>query len=414
MNGLDSSPLDLLQARTTILSSLTTVGSEFVTLDKACSRILREEIKALHTSPPANMSTMDGYAVGKNDTPCWKVIAKIPAGTDYSTPLQKEQALRVFTGSQLPCGVYSVIPQEKVKVNDCLLESPSMPSENDCMLTAGTDFTEGQTIFSPNRVLTARDIALIACLGINRIKVSSLVRVSIVSTGSELVLPGNPIKSGQIYASNGFAIKAIIDALGGDALLIDPVLDDRSVLSRKLEEALENSDLLVTIGGASVGDYDLVKPVLLDLGCQLKFVRVNTRPGRPIFFAIDKSSNTPILGLPGNPASCMVGAWIYLADMIKLMSNRDISNQLKTLKLISSSHIPRGGIFDTFFRAKLDQKSELSYIDSKTTVSLLSRQESGLSLPFSRADGLVLHRAFADEVNAFDSVHFLPPPHPML
>jgi molybdopterin molybdotransferase len=415
-------PLSLIEARTLIFSHLVPTQIEKVPLEKATGRVLREDLVAPFTSPEKNLSTMDGYAVSGLQCDSWSVIGEIPAGTTYDADLSSGNALRVFTGSQLPQYTDAVIPQELISLHNTTIsiapDHNAKPKPLDFILAAGSDFQKNQTVLSQTRRISARDVSLAASLGYEQIAVSKSPRVTLISTGSELILPGKPLKQGQIYASNAFALASLVDLLGGKVLSLPPLVDNKKLLIDTLAHALETSDLIVTIGGASVGNYDLVKPALAELNARLLFQRVNTRPGRPTFFALN-NHNIPVLGLPGNPASCMVGSWIYLADIIRALSGLKTSPQLSLQSAVSLSPLPQGSHTDVFLRATFSNTANLAETKESEhhrlpAVSILPRQESGLNLPTAHAQILVFRKAHAHPLSINENVPILLPPHSFL
>ena len=396
----------LLRARESIFAHLSAVQTETVGLRDSLFRVIRENLIATFTMPPYPQSTMDGYAISNPKHDTFRIVHEIPAGSSSAqVDLKNDEAAQVFTGSILPKNTWAVVPIEDVTLHDSSnIILKQKPDAQQFILKEGADFFKDNILIGQPRRLSPRDVALLASLGKASVVVSKRPKIYILSTGSELIAPGTPPRYGKIYASNGYAIEGLCTALGGEVEMLPIIPDDAKQLETALEHALEQADLIVTIGGASVGKYDLVKPILKKRNAEFIFERVQTRPGRPIFFAC--TENCPILGLPGNPASASVGSWLYLADMLqKLMGCTVMGNITLQTGILNGVIATNTSNFEIFHRANIAYDQ-----DGQAVLTPLARQESGLTYPTALADALIRQSPHADAFSSGSRVAYLPPP----
>ena len=284
------------------------VGSEFCRLKSANGRVLAGDIIAGINVPPADNSAMDGYALRLED---WRgadqalpVSQRITAGTPPDA-LEKATAARIFTGAEIPAGANVVVMQENCKAaDDTVYIKESGPIGNN-IRPKGQDIMRGATVLKAGQRLRPQDVGLIASLGFAQVEVRQRLKVALVSTGSELVEPGESIQPGQIYNSNHYMLDALLKGWGFEVLDYGITEDDPAVLADVMTKASHEADVIITTGGVSVGEEDHVKAVVESLG-QLDLWRVAIKPGKP--FAFGDVKGTPFLGLPGNPVS----AWVTL------------------------------------------------------------------------------------------------------
>ncbi len=303
-----------------VLSGIEPLSAEQVGLTDALGRVLARDVASRVSHPPAAVSAMDGYAVIAGD------VAEVPttlerigesaAGQGFDGALGPGQAVRIFTGAPVPEGADAVVMQEDAEVhgNKVTLKEKAVPGRH--IRPQGLDFKAGETLLREGSVITARDVGLAAAMNVPWLTVRRRPRVAILATGDELVMPGDPLGPEQIISSNSLALAAYVKALGGEPLNLGIARDDAESLNALLDDAPE-SDLLVTIGGASVGDYDLVRQALKDRGLELGFYRVAMRPGKPLIFG--RLGRVPVLGLPGNPVSAGVTTVVFLKPAMEAM-----------------------------------------------------------------------------------------------
>ena len=303
-----------------VLSGIEPLSAEQVGLAEALGRVLARDVASRVSHPPAAVSAMDGYAVISAD------VAQVPAtlerigesaaGQGFDGALAPGQTVRIFTGAPVPDGADAIVMQEDSEAhgNKVTCKEKAVPGRH--IRPQGLDFKAGETLLRAGSQLTARDIGLAASMNVPWLTVRRRPRVAILATGDELVMPGDPLGPEQIISSNSLALAAYVKALGGEPLNLGIARDSAESLNALLDGAPE-SDLLVTLGGASVGDYDLVQQALKDRGLELGFYRVAMRPGKPLIFG--RMGRVPVLGLPGNPVSAGVTTVVFLKPAMEAM-----------------------------------------------------------------------------------------------
>ncbi|WP_417728118.1 gephyrin-like molybdotransferase Glp [Roseovarius sp.] len=291
---------------------------EEVPLAQASGRILARDVAASRNQPPFAAAAMDGYALRGNEVASgaqFTVTGEAAAGHAYPGSVGAGEAVRIFTGAPVPQGANRVIIQEDVIRNGDQITLGEILDHKDHIRPLGCDFREGQSITAPRRLRPA-DIALLASMNIASVPVRRKPQIALMSTGDELVMPGETPGPDQILASNTFGLKALLDGLGAEARIL-PIARD-TIASLTAGFALtRGADLIVTIGGASVGDHDLVGRVAGDLGMERAFYKVAMRPGKPLMAG--RMSTAAMVGLPGNPVSAMVCGHVFVAPMINAM-----------------------------------------------------------------------------------------------
>jgi molybdopterin molybdotransferase len=312
--------LSVAEALGRILAGLRPLGSEQVAVSEALGRVLAEDVTARVTQPPAAVSAMDGYAVRAADVAAvparLTMIGQVPAGSRFEGRVGPGETVRIFTGAPLPEGADTIVIQEDVDAAGASITVREGAPLGTYVRRAGLDFAAGERGLAKGRRLTARDVGLAAAMNWPWLRVTRRPRVAILATGDEVVMPGEPIAPSQIVSSNGLALAAFVAACGGEPLPLGIVADDREALAAMAEGA-RGADLLVTTGGASVGDHDLVRSALGDHGLELDFWQIAMRPGKPLLFG--RLGATPVLGLPGNPVSSLVCSTIFLKPALELM-----------------------------------------------------------------------------------------------
>jgi molybdopterin molybdotransferase len=308
------------EARGRILDALRPTPAEIVALAEAWNRVTAEDIAARLTQPPTDVSAMDGYALRAADgvlDASLRVIGAAPAGHPFDGGVGPGEAVRLFTGSVVPSGADAILLQEdatrdgdSVRVNEAVVADRHIRRK-------GQDFSAGDVVIPAGRRITARDVGLAAAANHPWLAVHRRPRVAILATGDEIAMPGEPIPPGGIVSSNSHALAALVRAAGGDPVILPVARDNRSAIGAAADSVL-GMDILVTTGGASVGDHDLVIEALKARGMTLDFWQIAMRPGKPLLFG--QLGATPVLGLPGNPVSAMVCAILFLLPALARLS----------------------------------------------------------------------------------------------
>jgi len=361
-------PVEVALAR--VLDLCGTLEAEDVPLAEAGGRALARNIEAGRSQPPFAASAMDGYALAAalGPTPAgerFRVIGEAAAGRGFAGRANPGEAVRIFTGAPLPEGTDRVAIQEDVsRSGDGIsLTEPATPGAH--VRPAGGDFGPGFRIEAPRR-LTAADLALAAAMGHARLPVSRRPEIAVIATGDELVLPGEPPGPGQIVASNGFGIKALLEAEGARVRLL-PIARDTEAALRFAFDLAEGADMVVTIGGASVGEHDLVARMAGAMGLALDFHKVALRPGKPLMAG--RLGSAVMVGLPGNPVSAIVCAHIFLRPAVRAMLGLGRAGLARALAPLAVALAPNGPR-EHYMRARLTEAGLEPFADQDS--SLLS------------------------------------------
>lgn len=314
-------PVDDALAR--VLDGVRPLGPEHVPLTEAAGRTLAHDLAAALTNPPFDVSSMDGYAVRAADLQAAPLTLKLTgesaAGWPYAGSVRPGEAVRIFTGAALPDGADTIVIQENTSATADAVRILELTHKGANVRWRGGDFHEGDTVLAAGTRLTARHILLAATAGHAMLATVRKPVVAILATGDELIEPSDRPMAGQIVASNSYGLAALIAAAGGEPRLIGIARDTPEDLAQKFEEAA-SADILVTTGGASVGDHDLVRPALEAWGAKLDFYKIAMRPGKPLFFG--RNGAMRVLGLPGNPLASIIGARIFLVPLITRLLGR--------------------------------------------------------------------------------------------
>ena len=315
--------LSVAEARARILAGVPKdLAVEAVALERALGRTLAVDLAAKRTQPPTAVSAMDGYAVRARD------LAKLPvklkqigestAGHGFPGSIGPNETVRIFTGAPVPDGCDTILIQENARVEEGLIAPLQSVPIGRHIRAKGIDFAEGELLLAAGTRIGASNIALAAAMNFSEVVVTRRPRVAILATGDELVRPGATVGADQIVASNSFAIAALVEAAGGEALDLGIARDDLSALEEVISAARSSgADVLVTLGGASVGDYDLVKPALARQGMELNFWKIAMRPGKPVIHG--HLGPLIILGLPGNPVASFVAGIVFLVPLVRAL-----------------------------------------------------------------------------------------------
>jgi molybdopterin molybdotransferase len=371
--------------------------TDMVSLDQANGRVLAADLAATRTQPPFAASAMDGYAVRSDDVATapatLKVIGEAPAGHGFAGILAPGQAVRIFTGAPLPEGADTILIQEDTTRDGDLVTAQASPAKGLYVRPAGLDFNTGDVLINAGKRLSYRDIALAAAMNHAEIPVRKRPVVAILATGDELVRPGMDPGPDQIIASNHAGVAALVEDCGGVALDLGISPDDPEIMAGFVRKAIEaDADILVTLGGASVGDHDLVQDVLGAEGMDLAFWRIAMRPGKPLMAG--RLGRTRVLGLPGNPVSSLVCALLFLRPLIGAMLGMQFGPGIETEAVLTASLGPNDQRQD-YVRAQLQERP-----GGELTVSPFVKQDSSMLALLARSDALIVRPPHAPALDA--------------
>ena len=381
--------ISVAEAGARVVAAFTPMKSENVSIGQAAGRVLAEAAIACLSQPPSPVSAMDGYAVRSADAAAaqtsLRVIGSSPAGHPFTGTLGAGEAVRIFTGGVVPEGADAIVIQEDTTAheNGVTLNAPAQRGRH--IRVAGLDFKAGDVLVQAGRRLTARDVALLAAGNLAQVPVRRKPRIAFAATGDELSRPGETLKPGGIVASSGYALAAQIEKWGGMPI-------DLGILPDKVEAiaaiAATDAELIVTLGGASVGDHDLVQRALGPKGFTLDFWRIAMRPGKPLIFG--KLGKTPLLGFPGNPASTFVCSLLFLRPAIAALLGTDASLPLMSVRL--AGEMAANDTREDYVRARLSLR------DGEYWAEPFPRQDSSMQRVLAQADALIVRLPHAAAV----------------
>ncbi|WP_298848009.1 gephyrin-like molybdotransferase Glp [uncultured Ruegeria sp.] len=384
------------EARALLFNLVGPLPTEEVPLAQSAGRVLSQDVAATRDQPPFAASSMDGYAVNSDEVELhamFKVVGESAAGRRYEGTAGPGQAVRIFTGAPVPEGADFVVIQEDTTRRGDLLTITDTPGSKNNIRPAGVDFTAGTSIASP-RLIRAEDIALMAAMNIPRVPVSRKPVIALISTGDELVMPGEQPGQDQIIASNTFGLQALLEGLGASVRMLPIARDTVSSLETAFGLA-QGVDLVVTIGGASVGDYDLVSDVSQGLGMERSFYKIRMRPGKPLMAG--RIGDTAMVGLPGNPVSAMVCGYLFLAPMVRRMLGLDhVLPPFRTTRLCAP--LPKNGPREHYMRAVLTDAG----------IEACSDQDSSLLSVLAQANALLVRAPNDPAREIGETVQYLP------
>jgi len=383
--------MPVAEALQRVLADAKPLPAEAVPLDEALGRILTEDVAALRTQPPAAVSAMDGYAVRACDVAqapaVLKVIGQVPAGHPFTGKVGPGEAARIFTGGIMPEGSDTVVIQELTTPdpNGVIVQKPTAAGRN--VRAEAIDFAQQQVLLRKGRRLTARDLMLAAAMNHSRLSVHRKPTVAILGTGDELVPPGATPRPGEIVYSNGFALAALARSNGAEVHDLGIARDRIEDIAAAVRRARQSgADILVTSGGASVGEHDLVQRALAAEGLELSFWRVALRPGRPMLHG--RLGAMQVLGVPGNPVSAYVCAFLFLVPLIRKLTGRpDIVEPPQTARL--GRDLPANDERADYLRATLEETQ------NGPVATPLPAQDSSLMAPLAKADCLLIRAPHA-------------------
>ncbi|MBV9784374.1 MAG: molybdopterin molybdotransferase MoeA [Acidisphaera sp.] len=381
--------ISVVEARARILAGLAPTPPETIGLEQAWGRTTAAPVIARLTQPPADVSAMDGYALRAVDGTLHaslRVIGSAPAGHPFAGTIGPGEAVRIFTGSVIPPGADAILLQEDAeRRGDCVLVCEAVV-RNRHIRAAGQDFARGDTLIPPGRRLTARDVGLAAAANHPWLTVHRRPRIVLLATGDEIALPGEPIPPGGIVSSNSHGLAALVREAGGEPTILPVATDDRSAIVEAVEAAV-GADMLVTTGGASVGEHDLVQAALVEHGMELDFWKIAMRPGKPLMHG--RLGRVSMLGLPGNPVSSLVCAILFLVPALARLSGRP-GEAPPTVRAKLGAPLGANDVRADFLRATLtlDDAGEL-------VATPFPRQDSAMLRLLAQADALILRAPHA-------------------
>ena len=404
--------LSVDEARGRILHRLRAVAAETVPLTEAWGRIAAAPLHARLDNPPTDISAMDGYAVRSADSTAGsrlRLIGEAPAGHPFTGNVSPETCVRLFTGSAMPHGSDCVLIQENADRFDTadgtieiLVRQSVTPGRH--IRRRGQDFSVGDVVVQPGRRLGARDIGVAAAGNHAWITVHRRPRVALLATGDELALPGEPIPAGGVTNSNTPMLAALIRAAGATPVLLPLVRDDADAIARATE-GLAGMDMLVTIGGASVGDYDLVQAALAKRGLEVDFWKIAMRPGKPLMHGhIGGEQPIPVLGLPGNPVSALVCGLLFLMPALQVLSGGSADGWhagLERERAVLAMPLEANDHRADHLRASLSRTSQ------GFVVTPFPRQDSGMLRRLAESEALILRAPDAPAAEAGSEVDIL-------
>ncbi len=391
------------QARTRITGAFSPLAAEQVGLEVALGRVLAEDLASRRGQPPVAVSAMDGYAVRARDIAnvpvTLKVIGEAPAGTEFNGKIGAGEAVRIFTGGPVPDGADAIVIQENTDLGAEAVMVKETVKPGAYIRQAGLDFKEHDVLLRQGRVITARDVGLAAAMNRPWLSVHRKPRVAILATGDEVVMPGEPLGPNQIASSNAVALAAIVSADGGVPFNLGIAPDDAGAIGA-LAEGARGMDLLITTGGASVGDHDLVKKALDDHGLELDFWGIAMKPGKPMMFG--RLGATPMLGLPGNPVSALVCAVLFVRPALAVMLGIDRAEEtVKSARL--GKDVRMNGAREEYMRATLRENDAGELLAIPFDV-----QDSAMLATLAGADCLIKRPPHAPAATAGERVEIIP------
>jgi molybdopterin molybdotransferase len=395
--------LSVEEALARILADARPLGTERIAIDNAHDRVLAEPLAARLTQPPFDASAMDGYAVRAVDVAQLpaklRVIGESAAGHPFFGRVGQGEAVRIFTGAAVPEGADGIVIQEHTTREGAQILVRDEDVQTDHIRPRGGDFREGLRLLDAGRRLGPRELSLAAAMGHGEVAVYRRPKVAILSTGDELVRPGETPGTGQIVASNHLGVGAMVRGFGAEVSQLGIARDTAESLNAHVARA-KDADILVTIGGASVGDHDLVAPVLSKQGMELAFWKIAMRPGKPLMSG--RLGNLRVIGLPGNPVSALVCARVFLVPLVEHLAGHATASEATRLAEAAVA-IEANGPRQHYMRATLTRDG-----DGLPRVAPVRSQDSSLLSPLAIADCLIVRPPKSPAVVPGETVRVLP------
>jgi molybdopterin molybdotransferase len=389
-------PVD--DARARILANVKPLPPENVPLAQALGRVLAKPLSAERDQPPFNSSAMDGYAVRSEDNaPELTVIGTSAAGHAFSGKLKAGQAVRIFTGAPVPASADTVIIQENTTVNGKTVTILQAARAGQNIRPLGLDFKKGETLLLAAIRLNARDIGLAAAMNCDTVSVRKRPVVAVIATGDELVLPGTKPRADQIVSSNSNALVAMAESFGARVINCGIVRDDLKATERAVLK-MAKADIIVTTGGASVGDHDFIQQALKNTGVKIDFWKIALRPGKPFMYG--RKGRQKILGLPGNPVSALVCARIFLKPLLDCLQGLPVEEPATMARL--GTAMPANDSRQDYVRARLEIAP-----DGSRTATPYGKQDSSMQRTFREAHCLIIRPPDAPAASIGDLVPIL-------
>lgn len=404
--------LSVSEAQQRLIADCTISPAVTLPLDQCYQRVVVKDIAAKITQPPFDASAMDGYALSAADVRALpvtlKVVGESAAGHPFAGSVQQGEAVRIFTGAEVPVGADVIALQEDCERSgdEVTVKEANPPSK--FIRPKGYDFALGDVLLDEGEQITYRHMTLLASMNVADVMVRKKPRVGIIATGDELCMPGSELEAGQIISSIPFGMKPLIEQAGGEAEIIGIALDDLASLDDHISQGAEY-DILLTIGGASVGDHDLVQQALKAKGMTLDFWRIAMRPGKPLMVgSVAKSDggSQKVVGLPGNPVSALICTLMFVVPLIRsMLKAQHVYPKQYFAKL--TNDVPENGPRQHYMRA-FSEHDETGSGKGTVLVRSLEDQDSSLQAKFADANGLIVRFPHAKAAESGDFVEVLP------
>jgi molybdopterin molybdotransferase len=389
--------MPVADALAAILAGAEPLGEEMVALDAAYHRVLARDVAALRTQPPQAMSAMDGYAVRASDAAHvnarLKVIGEVAAGRPFDRALGPREAARIFTGGVVPDGADAVVIQEDTVVDGASIRVTEAAVVGRHIRPAGVDFRKGDRLLAAGSRLTDRDLSLAASMNHPELPVRRRPKVALLATGDELVMPGVTPGPGQIVYSNGYALKALARAEGADTIDLGIAADTLESTTAGIRRARDSgADILVTTGGASVGDHDLVQQSLKAEGVNIAFWKIAMRPGKPMMHG--RLGAMRVIGVPGNPVSSYVCTLLFVVPLIHALSGCKVTHHVRVSALLGRD-VDANDVREDYLRARIEERA-----DGTLIATPVDHQDSSLLGNLAMAQALIIRAPFAPAAKA--------------